>query len=168
MSRPLKFILRVLPDLARDHAPRLARYLRRARAMMKAPLQELDVVLVNDRVMSRLHEQFMGICGPTDVLTFPIDLDARGRPISGEVYVCVPEARRRASVEGSELRDELLLYALHGMLHLCGYDDRTTRDFARMHAREDQILTALGVGRVFAPRSKRTRPASGQARRGAR
>jgi hypothetical protein len=47
------------------------------------------------------------------------------------------------------VRDELLLYAVHGMLHLCGYDDRTDRDFAAMHRREDHILSRLGVGAIF-------------------
>ena len=46
-------------------------------------------------------------------------------------------------------RDEVLLYALHGVLHLCGYDDRTDRDFAAMHRREDEILERLGVGAIF-------------------
>jgi probable rRNA maturation factor len=44
-----------------------------------------------------------------------------------------------------------LLYSLHGMLHLCGFDDRTEPDFRRMHQTEDEILTRLGVGPVFQP-----------------
>ena len=101
--------------------------------------------------MSALHEQFMGIPGPTDVLTFPLDLDTRGRPVAGEVVVCASEARRRAKEHGVPLERELLLYALHGLLHLCGYDDRTDASFRAMHRTEDQILTRLGVGPVFAP-----------------
>jgi len=100
--------------------------------------------------MSALHKQFMGISGPTDVLTFPLDVDAGGRPVAGEVVVCVPEARRRAKEHGVSLERELLLYALHGLLHLCGYDDRTDASFRAMHRTEDQILTRLGVGPVFA------------------
>jgi probable rRNA maturation factor len=88
--------------------------------------------------------------GPTDVLTFPLDEDARGRVTAGEVVVCVPEARRRAKAEGTDLRREVLLYALHGMLHLSGYDDTTPAAFARMHRAEDRILSQIGVGAVFA------------------
>ena len=51
----------------------------------------------------------------------------------------------------------LLLYALHGMLHLCGFDDRTAAGFKRMHGTEDRILTRLGVGPVFAPAGKPAR-----------
>ena len=117
--------------------------------MLRPPLAELSLALVGDAKMSALHEQFMGIAGPTDVLTFPLDEDARGRVTAGEVVVCVPEARRRAKTEGTDLRREALLYALHGMLHLCGYDDRTPADFARMHRAEDRILAQIGVGAVF-------------------
>ena len=101
--------------------------------------------------MSELHWRFMRVRGPTDVLTFPLDHDPRGRVVSGEVVVCVSEARRRARAEGVAVERELLLYALHGLLHLCGYDDRTADAYRAMHHTEDQILTRLGVGPVFAP-----------------
>ena len=131
------------------------RNLRRAHAILNPPLRELSLAFVGDAHMSRLHEQFMNIAGPTDVLTFPLDEDARGRVTAGEVVVCVPEARRRAKAHGVAVERELLLYALHGLLHLSGYDDRTAPDFRRMHRTEDMILTQLGVGPVFAPRVAR-------------
>jgi probable rRNA maturation factor len=128
----------------------LRRKLHDAHTLLDPPLTHLSLALVNDKQMSALHQQFLNIPGPTDVLTFPLELDKKGKPISGEVVICVPEARRRCRQTGTELRQELLLYALHGMLHLCGFDDRTDRQFSRMHAMEDQILTRLGIGPVFA------------------
>ena len=125
------------------------------------PLEALSVVLVGDRRMSALHEAFMKIAGPTDVLTFPLELDDRGRATAGEVIVCVPEARRQAKVRKIEPRLEVLLYALHGMLHLMGHDDRTDRAFRIMHRTEDAILTELGFGPVFAA----TPPTAGGGRR---
>lgn len=136
--------------IGRDLEVFLRQHLRAAHAVLRPALAELSVALVGDKRMSELHEQFMGIAGPTDVLTFPIDEDARGRATSGEVVVCVPEARRRARLEGTQLRNEVLLYALHGMLHLCGYDDRTPAGFRKMHRAEDWILSQIGVGAVFA------------------
>jgi probable rRNA maturation factor len=122
--------------------------------------------------MSELHQQFMGIAGPTDVLTFPLDLDSRGRPTAGEVVVCLPEARRQSKLRNVPVERELLLYALHGLLHLCGYDDRTGADFRAMHRAEDHILTRLGVGPVFAPAvgltPKRAAPRTTKARRSGR
>ena len=133
----------------REYVPYLRKKLPEAHDLLTCPLAEMSVALVGDRRMAALHEQFMGIAGPTDVLTFELDHDARGRVTAGEVVVCVPHALREARRRGIRPRDEVLLYALHGMLHLCGYDDRNDRDFVKMHRREDQILRALGVGPVF-------------------
>jgi probable rRNA maturation factor len=146
---------RVAPGVVGD----LKRQLVRAHRILRPPLRELSVALVGDARMSKLHRRFMNIAGPTDVLTFELEHDAEGSVTAGEVIVCVPEARRQAKERGIELRMELLLYALHGMLHLCGFDDRTDRGFRTMHRREDDILTALGFGPVFAPQPVRsTRP----------
>lgn len=113
-------------------------------------LGDLSIALVGDRRMSELHQAFMNIADPTDVLTFPLDTDARGRVTSGEVVICVPEARRQARSLKIEPKLEVLLYAIHGMLHLLGYDDLTDLAYAKMHRTEDRILTQLGLGKVFA------------------
>jgi probable rRNA maturation factor len=130
-----------------------ARFMRRhllaAHAILKPSLRELSLALVGDVRMAQLHEQFLGIPGPTDVLTFPLETDSRGRATAGEVVICVPEARRQARQHRRGVERELLLYALHGMLHLCGHDDKTPREFRRMHRTEDMILSQLGVGPVF-------------------
>ena len=99
--------------------------------------------------MSQLHQRFLGIAGPTDVLTFELDHDSRGRVTAGEIVICVPEARRQARLRNTGVERELLLYALHGMLHLSGFDDRTAAGFGRMHQKEDEILARLGIGPVF-------------------
>ncbi len=128
--------------------------LRRAHGMLRARIQELSVVFVGDRRMKQLHWQFMGLGTTTDVLTFPLDEDTKRRVVSGEVYVCIAEARRQAKTRGIPLKHEVLLYSLHGLLHLCGFDDRTERDHREMHHMEDKILTNLGVGQVYARQIK--------------
>ena len=138
--------------------PYIRRQLRRAHTIVRPTLEDLSIALVGDAKMAELHEHYMRIPGPTDVLTFELDHDEGGRVTQGEVVICIPEARRRAKERRSDLRDELLLYALHGMLHLCGFDDRTARGFRRMHRAEDEILTRLGVGPVFAPGRRPSRP----------
>src|SRR5437016_4627097 len=77
----------------------LRRNLRAAIAMIQSPLRELSVVLVDDATMSQLHQRFMNRRGPTDVLTFPLELDGRGRALTGEIVICLPEAHRRAKSE---------------------------------------------------------------------
>src|SRR5688500_15899481 len=167
---PLK--LEITAATGKAYSAYLRRHLRAAQAILRPRLVDLSVALVGDARMGALHARFMGIAGPTDVLTFPLDTDGRGPALSGEVVVCVPEARRRAGPARGRVERELLLYALHGLLHLCGYDDRTEPGFRRMHRTEDMILTQLGVGPVFhpdappAPRRGRAVPVPSRAGRG--
>jgi rRNA maturation RNase YbeY len=157
--------LELTAQVGRRYVPSLRKGLGGALEMIHAPLRELSIALVGDSAMSELHQRFMGISGPTDVLTFPLDCDEKGLPQSGEIIVCVPYAQRQARLRGIQVDRELLLYALHGTLHLAGFDDKTESGFRRMHRKEDQILTALGVGPVFAPANPPdTRPRSRGAR----
>jgi probable rRNA maturation factor len=159
------FDLSVTASAGRQYASILNRMLPRARSLVGGRVAELSVAIVGDRKMAELHETFMGIEGPTDVLTFELDHDARGRVTAGEVVVNVQEARRRATEHGAGVGEELLLYAIHGLLHLSGYDDTTKMAYMKMHRKEDDILTKLGFGQVFAREPKK--PARRQ-RRGTR
>jgi probable rRNA maturation factor len=142
--------LTVTASAGKTYARRLAGMLRKARPLAGGRVRELSVAIVGDRKMAELHEAFMGIAGPTDVLTFELDHDFGGKVVAGEVIVNVQEATRRARAHDVAVADELLLYAVHGLLHLSGYDDTTKMAYAKMHRKEDQILTQLGIGRVFA------------------
>jgi probable rRNA maturation factor len=127
----------------------LKRWLPKAvRLVPKAPA-EISIALVGDTKMAALHQKFMNVPGPTDVLTFELNHDVRGRVTSGEVVVCVSYAQREAKRRGADVNHELLLYALHGVLHLSGFDDRTAADHARIHKEEDRILRKIGIGAVF-------------------
>lgn len=103
--------------------------------------------------MSFLHRKFLGQSGPTDVLTFELEHDSTDRTVSGEIIVCSTIAKKRAAALAHPLAHELLLYAIHGLLHLSGFDDRTASAFVAMHAKEDEILTRIGIGPLFAPRT---------------
>jgi probable rRNA maturation factor len=113
---------------------------------------ELSVAVVDADRMSRLHQQYLKISGATDVLTFDLGTGVDAGIVDGEVIVCADVARERAmrrSTRLAEAKAELALYVVHGILHLAGYDDHDADDFKRMHAREDRILAAIGLGRVF-------------------
>jgi len=158
--------LEIHAELGKRFVPHLRTHLTRAYATLRTGPNELSIALVGDKRMSKLHEKYMGIAGPTDVLTFELEHDNRGRVASGEVVVCVPQAKRQAlprlpqllplpvrwerGQKSDSLQDELLLLCLHGLLHLCGYNDLMPRDAAAMHRAEDRILTRLGIGKVYA------------------
>jgi probable rRNA maturation factor len=112
----------------------------------------LSVAVVGATAMATLHRRFFSRSGPTDVLAFDLGTDRRRGHIDGEVIVCSDVARRYAARRSRSLqaaRAELALYVIHGILHLAGYDDGTPGGFRRMHAREDQLLSELGLGPVF-------------------
>ncbi len=132
------------PPLAGWLEPMLAR----AAALSDAPVAALSVVVVDDAAMTLLHDQHLGLDSTTDVLTFDLR-DAADQPVDGEIVVCLDEARRQAQRRGHDTRVEVLLYAVHGLLHLLGEDDHDDADYRRMHRREDELLIALGIGAVF-------------------
>ena len=126
------------PDMAQWLAQQL-HALQHAGAPM---LKRFTVQCVNDQVMGELHLRHMNNPATTDVLTFADGDEA-------DVAVCVDEAARRATELNHELREELLLYCLHGLLHAGGMDDQTPVDFAAMHGEENRLLRAIGLGEIF-------------------
>lgn len=116
----------------------------------------ISVAVVDDLEMARLNERHLQRKESTDVLAFDLSGEnsasrARGyeRPVDGDIVVSIETARREAKQRGHGIDAELSLYAIHGTLHLLGYDDRESDDAAKMHEVEDDILTALGFGPVF-------------------
>ena len=142
-------------DVGEEHADFLEDRLRAAWPLVEAAPRVLSLAVVDGETMARLHEQFLGQAGPTDVLTFELEHDANGRVTEGEVVVCLPVAAEQAARRGHAVERELLLYAVHGLLHLGGHDDLDDAGYARMHDKEDEILAALGVGTVFAREERR-------------
>jgi len=110
---------------------------------------EVRVRLMRDGAMAQAHERYKGVPGPTDVLTF--DLSEADGVLDVDLMVCVDEAARRAGEFGHEVRAEVLLYIVHGVLHCMGHDDHDPADAKRMHEAEDALLRDIGVGAVYAP-----------------
>jgi probable rRNA maturation factor len=131
----------------------LKRALGRILALVGVDEGSWTIILVRDAEMKRLHARTMNIPTTTDVLTFDLRDSIRrtreGSPLELDSVLCVDEAQRRVTESNHPLRNELLLYALHSLLHVQGYDDTTPRKAAAMHRREDELLVALGVGAVY-------------------
>jgi probable rRNA maturation factor len=122
---------------------------------------ELRVRVVGDAEMAAAHQAHLGDPTTTDVMTFDLadGAAADGEPVDADVLVCVDEATRQAGEHGFTVERELLLYIVHAVLHCLGHDDHDDEAYARMHALEDELLEAVGVGATFAPRSGAERPA---------
>ncbi len=107
----------------------------------------LTVLLVDDAESARLHAEHFDNPESTDVMTFPdgsTDPES-GLTLLGDLAVCVDVARRVAADRGRPIEEELVLYILHGLLHLLGYDDVDERDQAEMWAIQRRLLAGVGI-----------------------
>lgn len=110
----------------------------------RCPAGELSVALVGDAEITRVHGEFMDDPSVTDVITFPGDAPRGGEPFAGEIVVNVAQARREGPAHGQSARAELLLYLVHGWLHLAGYRDKRPAEAKAMRAAEARALAELG------------------------
>lgn len=95
-----------------------------------AGLEHVEIIIVSDRKIAGLHAQFMGIPGPTDVITFD----------HGEIVISAETAQENARRFLQSLEHELALYVIHGLLHLHGHEDATAAGAARMRRLQERIL----------------------------
>ena len=112
-------------------------------------IKRLNLIYIDDLQMTQMHTQYLDNDSTTDVLTFDLSDSESCDAIEGDIYICVDQAKREATRRGISLERELMLYALHGCLHLCGFDDGTESDFRQIHRLEDQILIDFGIGETF-------------------
>jgi len=112
----------------------------------------IRVRIVDDAEMAAAHERWSAKASARSVLPLAVGPAAgQGAPgaVDVDILVCVDEARRQASARGLAPEYEVLLYVVHGVLHCLGHDDHDEAAAASMHAEEDRLLGAAGVGPVY-------------------
>lgn len=114
-----------------DAALEIASGMKPPKGSVLPELQQVDVMLVSDGRIAALHQQFMNIAGPTDVITFH----------HGEIFVSAETAKANARRYRTTPNAEIRLYIAHGILHLLGFDD-TTPTAARMMAKTQERIVA--------------------------
>jgi probable rRNA maturation factor len=133
--------------LLRIDAAWLERVVRRALAREGIAGAEICLLLVRDRQMATLHEEWLGIPGPTDVITFDLATGPRRHGLHGDIAVSTETALRAARELGWPPRCEVAYYVVHGLLHLAGYDDHAPTVRQAMRRRERVLMTAAGLPR---------------------
>ncbi|HAU37196.1 MAG TPA: rRNA maturation RNase YbeY [Phycisphaerales bacterium] len=103
---------------------------------------EMDIAIVASDEVATHNRRWLGHAGATDVLSFDLS-DGRESGLVGQLILCGDVAAAQGPAHGQTARRELLLYVVHGLLHLMGHEDQSIRGAARMHAREDEILSAF-------------------------
>ena len=103
---------------------------------------DISLAIIDDRRMHALNARYLNHDEPTDVLSFL--LDSGPAYVEGEIIVSAETAIARAGEFGWSPADELLLYVIHGTLHLAGHDDHDPADRAVMREREKLYLAQAG------------------------
>ncbi len=98
----------------------------------------VDIVLLTDRRIRTLNKQYLQHDYATDVITFPLE----DQPLYGEIYVSLETARRQANEYNVTVVNELSRLAVHGALHLLGYDDAEQADRETMHKLENKYIVS--------------------------
>lgn len=106
---------------------------------------EISIAIVDDPQMHELNRQYLEHDYPTDVLSFVLERDEVEKSLDGEIIVSADYAAREAARYGWTTDDELLLYVLHGCLHLVGHDDTTPEAKQAMREAEAKHLTHFGL-----------------------
>jgi len=102
---------------------------------------EISLVLCDDAFIQALNAQHRGKDRPTDVLSFAQDDPA----VLGDIVISLPTAARQAAAAGWAFESEIALLAVHGLLHLLGYDDETEAGAWEMQAKTESALRAVGI-----------------------
>jgi probable rRNA maturation factor len=111
------------------------------------PDYEISLAFVDNPTIHRLNKRYLDHDEPTDVLSFPLS-EPGAKKLAGELVIGVEVAQTEANERGHEVQAELALYVIHGLLHLCGYDDHKEADAARMREREGHYLRLLGLPEI--------------------
>jgi len=111
---------------------------------------ECNYIFIDNQVIKEMNSQFRGRDYATDVLTFPHDspkLGALSKKVLGDVFISLEKTREQAEEYGHSLARELCFLAVHGFLHLLGYDHLDAESERVMFARQEAILDAKGIRR---------------------
>ena len=108
----------------------------------KSSSAKLSFAFVDNNEIKRLNKKYFDTDDVTDVIAFP--LDNHKNALNGEIVISVETAVDTAVKENVDVEGEIVLYVVHGLLHLLGYSDVNREDAIIMHEKESKILKALG------------------------
>ncbi len=118
---------------------------------------EVSVTFMFDEAIQKVNAQYRGIDAPTDVISFALEETTEEEvaivgneempTILGDILISVDTAERQAEEYGHDLKREIGFLALHGFLHLLGYDHMNEEDEKLMFGRQKAILDSFGLER---------------------
>lgn len=117
---------------------------------------ELSLTFVDNEKIHEINREYRGIDRPTDVISFALEENTEGEMeiigqdmprVLGDIIISIPRAKQQAKEYGHSFMRELGFLAVHGFLHLLGYDHRTKEEEQQMFSRQEEILQEFGLTR---------------------
>ncbi|AFM42866.1 metalloprotein, YbeY/UPF0054 family [Desulfosporosinus acidiphilus SJ4] len=115
---------------------------------------EVSLILVDDSRIHELNRDYRGVDRPTDVLSFALQEETEEEPdaefeddMLGDIVISVERAREQAIEYGHSFEREIVYLAVHGILHLLGYDHEDIQEKETMRAKEEEVMASLGLER---------------------
>ena len=110
-----------------------------------------SIIFVDDDEIHHINKEYRGIDRVTDVISFAFedskDLEYNDIRLLGDIYICIPQMKRQAKDYGHSEKRELSFLAVHGLLHLLGYDHMNEKDEKVMFELQELILNETNIKR---------------------
>ncbi len=102
--------------------------------------KDLSYVFCNDESLLKINIRHLNHDTLTDILTFDLRENSQEKIIDAEIYISVDRVKDNAADFNTDLEEELARVMVHGILHLCGYDDHTEEETAQMRSKENESV----------------------------
>ena len=115
----------------------------------------MSLMLVDDQRIHALNQEYRGVDRPTDVLSFALQEDMEDEPdavfeddMLGDIVISAERAKEQAKEYGHSFEREIVYLAVHGTLHLLGYDHEEEMDKQEMRSKEEEVMAILRLERA--------------------
>jgi len=101
---------------------------------------EITYIFCDDKYLNKINLEFLNHDTLTDIISFDNRI---GKQINGEIYISVERVRENAKIYKTNFKDELHRVMIHGILHFCGYNDKSDAETKSMRNKEEEVLGRL-------------------------
>ncbi len=119
-------------------------WLLKCAASEKQTISELNYIFCSDKYLRKINKKFLNHDYYTDIITFPTSMPG-DKNISGDIFISIDRVRDNAKSYGVRVNEELHRVMVHGLLHLCGYGDKTSSQEKIMKAKENFYLKRVAL-----------------------
>ena len=130
-------------EISHELTEMLNQLLNLAAEMENVANKEVAITFVSNEHIQEINKEFRQMDKPTDVLSFPLEEE----DALGDIIISIPRAKEQAQEYGHSFAREMGFLAVHGFLHLLGYDHETEKEEKEMFTKQEQVLQKFGLTR---------------------